>query len=287
MFDSGPPHEEGTTEWLIVHVWVQKGYADKMITHVDLKYVINELRLMSEGEELDKFCNSLYLVGSYPRQEYDTKSDIDLIVFVSDATFITKVLEIIDTFSKKIHNLGQVVDTRIYTESGFREAYGGVDHFSLWSSINSGLLIIGEPIQAKLKLPLVISGITYWMDRVNESTALLEARSQFAGACFYLRSALVWFFFIEKYLYSEDKQTLSKRRILELYFDDMESTVGSCYEEVVKKSRKKLVTPKKGKIQVKRRVWSELDYSKLLDIAKRIMNYGDRICQKTSNRLGY
>ena len=258
-----------------------------MMDYLDLEHVISGLVSLSEDEDLKKYCDSLYLVGSYPQQEYDRLSDIDLIVLVGDTVFIPKVLEIVNIFGKSIHGFRQVVDARVYTENSFKESYGGLDHFSLWSSINSGLLIIGEPIQAKLKLHLVISGITYWMNRVNESTSLLEARSQFAGACFYLRSALVWFFFIEKYLYSENKQTLSQRRILELYFNDMESTVGSCYEEVVKKSRKKLVTPKRGKIQIKRRVWSELDYSKLLDIAKRIMNYGDRIYQKTSNRLGY
>ena len=232
---------------------------------------------------LVEYCDSLYLVGSYSSGDVLISSDIDIIIIVRNDDAIRTVSKIFEEFRSQIEPM---LDIRVYTRDSFNKANNGLDHFSIWSNIQSGLLIIGSPIAVKLKPNLVKAGLLHWIDRIDESICHLEVHTQFEGTCFLLYSALVWFFFIDKHLIHEYKGKISKVGALRNVFGDMQETISLNYEKTLQKIRKKKINQGE-KIRFKEtRRWSEVEYSMLLGIAEDVNEYGNEILLKVSNRYG-
>ncbi len=244
--------------------------------------LIEQITRISKEEKMDNYCESIYLVGSYSREEFDHLSDVDLIVIVHNESELPFVLELVKIIQEYIAPFDVMLDSKVYTELSFNDAKKGIDHFSIWLNIETGICILGNEIQVKLNPSLVISGLLHWIDRVEESIVILENHSQFEGSCFVLYSALVWIFFIEKYLLESNK-TISKRETLNVYFGDMEPIVRVHYDRIVHKIRKESPNRYPKKLQFKeKKTWSDVYYSNLIQKARKILEYGNAVYRSLS-----
>lgn len=251
-----------------------------IIKYVDL---IDELRRISTY--LEEYCETLYIIGSYSRGEYNSSSDVDIFIIIHNIDFKPRVMEILSDLRTYISQFSQILDVKIYTKESFMKAYEGVDHFQLWLNLSTGVLVIGHPIQLELNVSLVKSSLLLWIDRVNESITFLDVQAQFEGSCFVLYSALAWFYFVERFLYLQDNTTSIKREFLSTFFEDMSSIIYLNYKMIVQRIREKTIISPGERIQVKdRKKWSGSDYSTLVKIAERLAKNGLMIYKSIANK---
>ncbi|MDF1540000.1 MAG: nucleotidyltransferase domain-containing protein [Candidatus Thorarchaeota archaeon] len=188
-------------------------------------------------ESIFSSIRTVYLTGSWANQEVDDESDIDLIVVVSEKTdridMEAKVKQLFH--NSKLNN--RIIDAMIYSENEFQDDFNGINHFQLWLSISKGVLLYGSEIKAKLNIQKVHQSMGYWLNRLSETGLLIESGSKYSRCCYDLYAALVWFYFINRYMTTKKEQTGTKRELLATHFGSCVVSVSDVYNTVVMKYR--------------------------------------------------
>ncbi len=254
----------------------------RRVLHRDVSRVTEILRPLFE------LSSSVYLTGSYANSEKGPGSDIDLLIVTTSQTN-TEAYEsqLQDVF--RASELKEIaVDARIYSQDTLRNDLAGVNHFLLWSSLANGILLYGEEITVKLEVLNVYQSMKAWLNRLDETGSFLEMRIHYSACCYDLYSALVWFYFIKRYLVANEKEMRTKTEILEAHFDSCLKSVSRNYEKLARQYREM----SKGKRVMRIRddgpgMAFEKEFGCLLDSWKSIYAYCQDVYKSVSESITY
>jgi len=232
------------------------------------------------------YCRSVYLTGSWAVGEGNARSDLDLIIVTKNRKRRLKVEAIVHDFSSLRNQLRFAVDSRVYADEELTRALASMDHFMLWVCFRIGKPLWGNDIRVRLNTEYVRQAMTHWLERMNEVDLLLASESQFTACGYTLYAALLWFYYVERYLLLDGQPLLTKQKLLQHHFGKQLTVVRKCYYRVAKMvgGKKTISDCARVRIREAHRV-SSSNYSAFLPCYESVLAYVEDIRVLIQRRL--
>lgn len=191
-----------------------------------------DLFLKDLVEKIQTFCLSVMLIGSRARGCETPESDIDIVVIAKEKESVKQIHSLLQLQTQLNDNLQ--LDCKVFTESEFQKAKNGQDNFYWWNALEDARVLFGNDSWCPTKLIHSNTSSLLWncITELENAFTMLEAQTQFTGACYRIVSSLKTIFFAERIFLQKTEEEKRKDMFLRDTLGDQYDIASSRYNWV-------------------------------------------------------